>query len=292
MNWPHSKSFFENALTNVCQNKPQIRTVKSLGGGCINQAVRLSTDAGEYFLKYNPEKALHFFEVEAKGLQLLANTQTVKVPQVIGYGKTEDKAYLVLEFLESRYPEAFYWENFGRQLARLHQHSEQAFGLSYANYIGALPQENDWKFTWEEFFFEKRLNIQFELALQNGLIDYSYLKKLEKLRSRLVDFFPVEKPSLLHGDLWSGNAMIGPGGQACVVDPAVYFGHREIELAFTRLFGGFEPEFYEAYQEVFPLQQGFEERVDIYNIYPLMVHVNLFGKSYLRGIDTVLQRML
>ncbi len=163
---------------------------------------------------------------------------------------------------------------------------------SFNNFIGSLQQNNEFHENWIEFFVEKRLRPQFGLAYYNKLIDVSYLRHLDKLPQALERIFPKEKPSLLHGDLWSGNAMRDKSGNPCLVDPAVYYGHREMELAFTKLFGGFDSSFYHAYEEAFPLEIGFKDRKDIYNLYPLMVHVNLFGTSYLSGIDKVLERIL
>jgi len=183
-----------------------------------------------------------------------------------------------------------YWTDFGHKLAGLHRCSKENFGLDHDNYIGSLPQSNGSSSTWVEFFINQRLRVQLTLAKNGNNIPSQLLQSFDKLIQKIPDWLPEEKPALLHGDLWSGNVMVGSDGKVCLIDPAVYYGHREIELAFTTLFGGFDQSFYHAYNEEFPLAQGYEDRFDIYNLYPLLVHVNLFGSSYLSGIQTILDR--
>jgi fructosamine-3-kinase len=170
----------------------------------------------------------------------------------------------------------------------LHKNYGASFGLDHNNYIGSLKQQNNRKANWVEFFIEERLSVQLKLACDYGRIDHALLKKFESLSVKASSIIPPEKPSLLHGDLWSGNIIADENGQPCVIDPAVYYGHREAEIAFTKLFGGFDPEFYHAYQEQFPLPDGFAKRVDLYNLYPLLVHANLFGGSYLKQAISIL----
>jgi len=190
-----------------------------------------------------------------------------------------------MEYLESGSISGAYWESFGRSLASLHQKTEQKYGLDHDNYIGRLEQINSWRDNWIDFFIELRLEKQLELALDNHLVDQSFSKRFRKVYPHLSGILPLEPSSLLHGDLWSGNVVVGPDGNVGIIDPAAYYGSREIELAFTQLFGGFDRQFYECYQENYPLSPGYQERVPVYNLYPLMVHVNLFGTSYLAGVE-------
>lgn len=288
----NNKQFFDAVICQSIGREVQIQSIDLVTGGCINQTICLKTDIGQFFLKWNEQQALDMFRQEAKGLDLLRDHCKMTIPQVIGLGEFEDKAYLLLSYIESCPEKPDYWEEFGQQLAEVHRISQPNFGLSFNNYIGSLPQNNESDKTWLTFFIEKRLRVQFGLAYYNGLIDKSYLKKLDLLQKRLEGFFPEEVPALLHGDLWSGNTMTDKHGKPALVDPAVYFGHREMELAFTKLFGGFPESFYSSYHEAYPLAPNFEERKDLYNCYPLMVHVNLFGTSYLSGIDRVFNYFL
>ncbi len=272
-----------------------IAGVRPVSGGDINEAACLTlSDGRRLFLKYNPNPLPRLFEVEARGLSLLKGTQTVRVPEVYGVGEAteEHPAFLLLEWIEpdsSRSPEVL--REFGRRLARMHRCSWGFYGLDHDNYIGSLPQRNTPTRSWVEFYREHRLGAQMERALQGGRLPAKRRERLERLLERLDDVIDdaIVKPSLLHGDLWGGNFLLS-GGEAVLIDPAVYYGDREIELAFTELFGGFPPEFYEGYNEVWPLDPGYEERKPLYQLYPLLVHLNLFGEGYGPSVDRVLQR--
>ena len=230
------------------------------------------------------------FEAEAKGLSLLHSTGTIKIPEVILTGEAEGKSYLVLEYIEAGRRRKDFYQDFGIKLAALHRHSSSAFGLDHDNYIGSLPQSNSQHSSWVEFFITERLQKQIALARNSGVISNSTIQQFNNLFRSLPEFIPDERPSLIHGDLWNGNYMMAADGSACLIDPAVYYGHREMDLGMSGLFGGFSQEFYESYHEAFPLAPGFEERVDIHNLYPLMVHVNLFGGGYLSQVKSVLSQ--
>jgi fructosamine-3-kinase len=196
-----------------------------------------------------------------------------------------------MEYIESVTPAKDYWEDLGISLAEMHKRSKSDhYGLNYDNYIGKLPQQNTIHEDWIDFFIQFRLDVQLNLAIKNQLVSAEFIRQYRQLYKLLPELLPVDQPALLHGDMWSGNVMVGHDGKACLIDPAVYFGHREIELSFTLMFGGFGRDFYDAYQATYPLAPGFEARVDIYNIYPHMVHANLFGSSYLGGVERVLDR--
>lgn len=263
------------------------------GGGCINHGGRLTTSLGNFFLKWNDTARLPaMFERESRGLQLLRSAQVVDIPEVIGFGEEGNSQFLALSFIHENAPLKHYWEKMGQQLAMLHRVTNQLYGLDHNNYIGSLKQSNEQDTSWVKFFIEQRLQVQVKLASDSGLIELEWLKKFELFYTRLPLLLPEEKPSLLHGDLWSGNVMVNEKGNPCLIDPAVYFGHREADLAMTQLFEMFNREFYSSYEEGYPLLPGHSERVDIYNLYPLLVHLNLFGPTYLDRIKTIVRKFI
>lgn len=282
--------FFERVLFESVGLEVTVKSVEFLAGGSINTAAKLMTEQGAFFIKWNEVGKIDMFESEVRGLELLRQTNCIHVPQAIATGQKEEKAYILLEYIDSAIAKPKFWEHFGFSLAQLHKNSYPSFGLSHNNYIGSLPQNNELMDDGIQFFIEKRLRVQAGLAFYNHYISEDLHKQFQRLYQQLPNLLPNEKPALLHGDLWSGNYVIGKNGLATLIDPAVYYGNREAEIAFTRLFGGFEPRFYEAYQEAFPLEKGFEDRVEIYNLYPLLVHVNLFGSGYLGGVERTLRK--
>ncbi len=282
--------FLESILFEGLGFEIKVDGYQLLSGGDINTAVRIETAKGFFFVKWNEQAVSDVFECEAKGLQLLKSTGEIRTPEVIHFGRKAQRAYLLLEYIASSRPKTGYWRTLGRKLAHMHGHTHTFFGLDYDNYLGSLTQSNA---RWDngiDFFIEQRLKVQAGLAFYNGELPSRLYDKFPKLYDKLPSILPDEKPALLHGDLWSGNVMTDSSGEGCLVDPAVYYGLREAELAFTRLFGGFQTDFYDTYQEVAPLSPGFEERVEVYNLYPLLVHLNLFGGGYLPGIEKVLKK--
>lgn len=264
---------------------------KPTSGGCINNGGQLITSAGNFFIKYNDDATYpEMFKKEAKGLTILKDVNAIRIPEVIGHGKAAGQAFLILEFIQSASVIDQMSELFGEELAAIHKHTTAQFGLDHHNYIGSLLQFNSRHDDFITFFIEERLEKQLTLGFDKRLIGKAHVKNFQKLYNKLEEMIPVEKPALLHGDLWSGNYMLDEQGKACLIDPAVCYGHRESELSFTKMFGGFEKAFYSSYYEAFPLEPGFEERVDIYNLYPLLVHLNLFGRRYLGQIETILKR--
>ncbi len=183
-----------------------------------------------------------------------------------------------------------FWEDFGTRLANMHRHTSDVFGLDHPNYIGSLPQSNKTQKSWIDFFVEERLEAQLRLARDAGRVERELGRWFQALYTHLPDLFPEEPPALLHGDLWSGNFMVGTDGRAAIVDPAVYYGHRYMDLGMSKLFGGFAPAFYRAYEDAYPLEKGWREGIEIANLYPLMVHVNLFGGGYLSSVKTILRK--
>ena len=287
-------AFFESILFLAFGQEVQVIETQFLSGGNINTAAQVFSSEGVFFVKWNElhqhvDDRHDLFEAEARGLALLNQTDAFRMPAVVGHGEQQGRAYLILEYIDTGNPGPTYWDELGQSLALLHGHTQPKFGLSFTNYIGSLPQTNTLTTNGHEFFFDQRLLPQAGLALYKGLLSKALYDKLLTLRNRLHGLLPNERPALLHGDLWTGNVLITEEGIPALIDPAVYYGFREAELAFTKLFGGFDQRFYDAYNEAFPLDDGFEERVAIYNLYPLLVHLNLFGAGYLSGIERVLK---
>lgn len=285
------QSELESMLSKLTGEVVKAKAVSPASGGCINQAAAVTTTAGKYFVKWNSAaKYPGMFEAEAKGLQLLKKTGVMFVPGVVQIGTAAKDAFLVLEFVEQGKRPVDFWESFGISLAKLHSHTNAKFGLDHDNYIGSLPQSNAPHSSWSEFFACERLEPQLKLARDEGKMSRLITSRFESLFAVLEELFPAEKPALLHGDLWSGNFMTSPLGTACIFDPAVYFGHREMDIAMTRLFGGFSDGFYEGYMQHRPLEKGWEKRIDLCNLYPLMVHVNLFGGSYIPQVEAIIRK--
>lgn len=266
-----------------------IKDFTPTSGGCINNGGRLTASHGIFFIKWNDaHKYSGMFMAEARGLKLLDSANAVRIPQVIGVKEGEGPQVIIMEFISSVKRAANYWELLGHHLAKLHMKRGEYFGLDHNNYMGSLPQYNDIKKSWVDFFITQRLNVQLKIAFDTQAIDEFVLKKFERLYQKIPSILTDENPSLIHGDLWGGNLLTDENGNPCLIDPAVYFGNREVDLAMTQLFGGFANEFYEVYQEVFPLPKGAQERFDIYNLYTLLVHVNLFGQGYLNQVLNIL----
>ena len=265
-------------------------------GGCIHRSVRLSTDMGEsFFLKWSPDPGEDDFLAEADGLEALAASGGPTVPEVIGYSApAETPSWLLLEFVSHGHPAPDYWEALGQGLADLHGIRREPYGWDRPNYIGSLPQANDVTDDWEVFWWTRRLLPQLTMAREENRLP-GRRDEWELLESRLPGLLPADAlgSSLLHGDLWSGNVFSGPSGEPILVDPAVYRGHAEVDLAMTELFGGFPASFYSAYEAVRPLAGGYREiRRPLYQLYPLLVHVNLFGGSYLDATSGALRQVL
>lgn len=287
------KLALEQEFAALGSEKPKIVKFSKVYGGSINRSFKFETPGRNYFVKINSHSRFpEMFEKEAMGLDLLRSANAIKIPQFLSQGAVGDEAYLILEFIESSSESTNFWEDFGRQLATLHQHSAENFGLGKDNYVGSLIQDNSFKENWADFFIENRLQAQLKMAADQHLVEADLLNKFDRLFAKIDDYFPEEKPSLLHGDLWSGNFMVGANGEPVVMDPAVYYGHREMDLAMTHLFGGFHARFYQAYHEAFPLANGWEKRIELCNLYPLLVHVNLFGGSYLSRVKNSLNRLI
>lgn len=261
-----------------------------LSGGSINSVAKVKVKGEAFVLKWNKATLFSMFEVEEKGLHLLGMySGELIIPKVIGLGKTASYSWLMIQYIPEHSHSSASFDAFGRALATMHRNTSAEYGLDHDNYIGSLPQKNDFQKKWIEFFRACRIEPQLSLAIDSGKLSQSISKQTERLYAKLDSIFPDEPASLLHGDLWSGNMFATHGGRTALIDPAVYYGHREMELAFTRLFGGFSPSFYSGYHEAWPVEPGFEDRIDLYNLYPLLVHVNLFGGGYIRQVEQILK---
>jgi fructosamine-3-kinase len=260
-------------------------------GGDINQCYRLETSRGAFFIKVNASIfGLDFFEKEARGLILLANTGAIRVPRPLFDGKFHQQVYLVMEALTKGEPVADFWERFGTSIAALHGHHADRFGLEYPNYIGKLHQFNQQHDSWHDFYSNERIMRLVYKAHDRQMLDSTNVTEAEAICAKLKNLIPEEKPSLLHGDLWSGNYTVADDGAPAVFDPAVYYGHREMDLAMARLFGGFDQRFFAAYETAAPLQPGAAERVPLFQLYPLLVHLLLFGGGYRKQVEDVLHK--
>ncbi|MGI0479331.1 fructosamine kinase family protein [Geminocystis sp. CENA526] len=252
---------------------------RSMGGGCINQAYQLIGKDISYFVKLNRASQVAMFEAEAMALEEMYQTKTILVPKPICHGVSGNDSYLVLEYLNLGRGEVRSWQSMGKNLAMLHQYQvNKPFGWYINNTIGSTPQINDWGDNWANFFAEKRIGYQLTLANRRGGNFKNSQEIIDRVRSSLSNHNPL--PSLVHGDLWSGNAGFTDTGEATIFDPACYYGDREVDIAMTELFGGFPSAFYEAYNQQWRLDSGYAQRKNIYNLYHILNHFNLFGGGY------------
>ena len=274
---------------------PVTRT-EAVGGGCIHRAAIARFASGKLrFVKWNRDAPADMFEAEAGGLRALAAPGAVRVPSDAEAGERAGIRFLVMEAIEQGSRESGFFETFGRELAQLHRRARaDRHGFAHDNYIGSTPQPNGWMEDGVEFVRTRRLGHQLALARRRGRSDATLDRLGDRLLDRLDEWLggTEEAPSLLHGDLWSGNFLSDRDGRAVLVDPAAYYGHREADLAMTRLFGGFDAGFYEAYEESWPLPPGSEDRLAIHQLYHLLNHLNLFGGGYRAGCVRILKRLV
>ena len=261
----------------------KINNLASLSGGCISNAYKVTTiDGSNYFLKYNPSISKDMFIKEANGLKELVKADAIRIPEVLSF----EADYILLEYIPTGNKKKNFFDEFGKSFAEMHKFTSDNFGFYEDNYIGSNPQINlpelKEKSSWVDFYFNKRILFQFELAEKLGNSTEELRKGISKLENKIQEIIGEsnEKPSLLHGDLWGGNYMVDENGSPVLIDPAVYYGHREADLGMTKLFGGFSSEFYKTYNEVFPLEDGYEYRENIYKLYHVLNHLNLFGGGY------------
>lgn len=301
MTTPHYFTSLKNALYALFGEGIKIENASRISGGDINEAYGLTLTNGKcIFMKSNTKENLSFFTAEAAGLNAIARTKAIGTPQILGVGTDEERggySFLLLEFISGKNRSKNYWEDFARQLSDMHRAetaglvSDGKYGFDSDNYIGRHRQINTGYDTWMEFFRDCRLEPQFQDAAR--YFDREDRKRITRFLDHLDEILvEPEHPSLLHGDLWGGNVIAGNDGRAWLIDPAVYVGHAEADLAMTELFGGFPPAFYDAYKEVAPFQPGYERRRDVYNLYHILNHLNLFGRMYLPEVRHMISRTL
>ena len=267
-----------------------IQDRRSVGGGSINQAFRISDGDRDYFLKLNQVAQYAMFEAEALGLREMADTKTIRVPKPICWGTADGSCYIVMEYLPLGNSSRDSWYQMGQDLAAMHQvTSDRGFGWQRDNTIGDTPQKNPWTPDWVEFFVEHRLRYQFQLANRRG-----NLRCQEELMAAVPSLLAghTPEPSLVHGDLWSGNASVTADGTPVILDPATYYGDREVDIAMSELFGRFPQPFYDGYNDTYALEQGYETRKILYNLYHIINHFNLFGGGYSSQAQRMIDHLL
>lgn len=282
-----------NQLQKLLSNKLQVavRELQTVGGGCINQTYKIITADKTYFCKVNSaSKFPQLFQKERTGLLMIEKQGIINTPIVADYFIDNDYQILILEWIEEGSKNNQFWKLFGEQLALLHHVRNQRFGLEEDNFMGSVPQSNRQHISWISFFIEERLQPLVIACRQKYLLSANHADQFQILYQQLPKIFNDENPSLLHGDLWSGNFICDKESQPVLIDPAVYFGHRSTDLAMTTLFGGFDKSFYEAYHYHYPFPGNYKEQWEICNLYPLLIHLLLFGKSYLSQIRMILDR--
>mgnify|MGYP001404324685 CR=1 FL=1 len=268
----------------------EFQTIQSLSGGSISAAYLLKWNKGAYFLKANTNSdALKMFRAEQKGLQAIELTATIAVPKMHHVGLYNNKAYLLMDYVESKPANTIDYKTFGTQLAKLHLNYKDKFGFTSNNFIGSLPQSNTQHSDWTSFYWHERIEPQLRMAKQNKLLkaheiisEKSAIDVFDELLGKDV------KPSVLHGDLWAGNYLIATDGTPYLIDPATYWGHSMVDIAMSKLFGGFGNEFYSAYHEIIPKKGNYNAQIDLYQLYFLLVHLNLFGRSYYKSVSSIL----
>ncbi|MBD3638129.1 MAG: fructosamine kinase family protein [Crocinitomicaceae bacterium] len=273
-----AKSFFEH-------RRIASSDFQQLSGGDINQVYRVKDSV--YKINSKDDFPL-MFEKEAEGLKALSNG--IRTPAVRDYGVFQDMQFLEIEHVEGGLKTNAFWRSFGESLAHLHSIKNDLFGFESSNYIGSLRQSNNHKDSWSDFLIEERLQPMIEMAVNSGEVNYVEARVLEDFYSKIEEIYPQEKPTLIHGDLWGGNYICSENEEAVLIDPAVYYGHREMDIGMMHLFGGFDSRLFDAYNEILPLEKGWKNRLPVNQLYPLLVHVNLFGRSYWGQVKRILEQ--
>lgn len=266
-------------------------SILPVSGGDISNSYKINSYKRRYFIKTNQSKdALTMFQAEAFALDLIRSTDTIKTPEVLFCDTFQESSFLIMEFIENKSPSNQDFENLGTKLSQLHQITSEDFGLNENNFIGSLFQSNKPNSSWVEFYTKERLLPQLQLAKQNGLLSNNECPSENVMTELLGNLFQNVKPSLVHGDLWSGNYLIAKDGTPFLIDPATYYGHHEVDIAMSKLFGGFGEDFYKAYYNILCADTKTNSRLEIYQLYYLLVHLNLFGKSYYNSVIWILKK--
>ena len=283
----------EKAISDTSDTPFKIESTHEISGGSINRAVCLQGYDRAYFAKLNSASQLPMFAAEAVGLRAIAATRTLRVPKPIVWGTTADQSWLILEYIPLAHSGTTTEAQLGKQLAAMHRTTHRQFGWQEDNFIGSSAQSNRWEDSWLSFLRNQRLAFQLKLAARHDA-PTTLLEKGKRLLLLLPSILDGYHPqvSLLHGDLWSGNRAADDEGQPVIFDPAVYFGDREADLAMTELFGGFGEGFYRAYRAAWPLEEGYEVRKQLYNLYHLLNHFKLFGGAYAQQAELSMDFLL
>lgn len=278
-----------DTLNGQDQSRKNTLSLKHVGGGSINESYRINYGSRSYFVKLNSAvKFPQLFRKEKHGLERISSSHQFRTPAIIGLIESEGMQLLLLEWIEKGTPTPQFWKDFGRKLAALHEVTGDRFGLDEDNYMGSVPQKNEPHDDWCSFFMEARLKPMVLRCSQKGILQKKHFSRFESLENKLAGIFNAEPPCLLHGDLWSGNFICSADNEPVLIDPAVYYGHRSVDLGMSTLFGGFHSSFYEAYQYHTPLPSNYREQWAIANLYPLLIHLYLFGAGYLPQIEDIL----
>lgn len=286
------KKMIQRAFQSI-EDRTAINSIQRIHGGSINEAYKVKTKNSVYFLKHHSDPPPHFFRLEMKGLQLIRETKTVSVPNVYHYSDDKKGAFLLLEWVSGQKTEKTE-SMLGEQLATMHYTTNKNHGFEENTYIGILPQPNTLFQSWLEYYRDKRLQSQLEIGKMRKTIHGKRKQKLEKLINDVDYWIPKSNipASLLHGDLWGGNWISGDQGKPYVIDPSILYGDRHFELAFTELFGGFSKNFYESYHAVYPIDTYYEDVKPLYQLFYLLVHLNLFGEVYGSQVDFILNHYI
>lgn len=269
----------------------KIIKIEKVSGGDINEAYKLTTSDHHYFAKTNDiDHAFEMFESEAKALNFLSKIPGIKVPAIKKIKKHNKTAILIMEWIETGNKRTSFNFDLAKMLSNLHKIENDAFGFEFDNFIGSLNQKNTLQNNWLDFYYQFRISAQLKLAIDNQKIETDYHKKVDNMFKNISLEFPHIVPSLLHGDLWSGNYMTDNAGKPVLIDPAIYFGHREMDIAMMKLFGGFNDEIFRLYDELLPLEYRWQDRIQFYQLYYILVHVNLFGGSYISSAKSIIDR--
>lgn len=267
------------------QNQIELMDFQRLHGGDIND-VYLLKSSENFVVKINDANRFPgMFDAEAKGLKLLVSSDSFRIPKVINQGDIESQSYLLLEYIVEGTPKTDFAQQFAENLVKLHKTTQETFGLDHDNYIGSLPQKNLSSDSAAEFYISQRLEPQIKMAFDNGF----KFKDVEIVFKNISDEVPEEPPALIHGDLWAGNYLVDSSGSPVLIDPAVSFASREMDLAMMKLFGGFDAEIFRIYEELFPPEPEWQKRIKMWQLYYLLVHLNLFGNSYYSGVKNIIK---
>lgn len=268
-----------------------ILSIKPVSGGDISKAYLVETNLGKFFMKINSAPiAPQMFLAEKAGLQAIEATHSVAVPHVRLVDEVDGQAFILMDYVESKSPTPADYHRLGEQLAHLHLCTQKEFGFPTDNFIGRLPQSNHPHTCWAEFYWSERILPQLKMANESAWLPAELIPDEGRVLTLFNGIFGVVRPSLLHGDLWGGNYIIAADGTPYLIDPAAYYGHSMVDIAMTRLFGGFGREFYESYHGIIPQTDYYDEQIDFYQLYYLLAHLNLFGRGYYSSVTSILKR--